>query len=346
MDMNITASSKPVFIFRSECYYFNETYFFSEAVKWNFIAIGLANVFLALLTAGLNTLTLLVIYKSRELHTPSNFFIAGLATSDLFTGALTFPMHAIVNFLYSQATSSCWLRLLLTFIGYFFGTCGLLTLLIVATDRYIAVFHPYRYSILTLSTRNLIKPLAFVWLISLVFVSLSFLTPNFLLYSVFVFVTLLVLCVWSVYSQGKILKITRRIIREIRPSSNGFRDSSPVVVRYNCPTGRVFSIPTAESIREELREMKQRARDHLNATKVTVSIIAAQYLCYIPHGIIVNLYLLMAPTTHLHMAHGWTGTLALMNSTLNPIIYCWQLKGFKRAAKHLLLRNDPFANRR
>ncbi|MCP4282650.1 MAG: G-protein coupled receptor, partial [Alteromonas sp.] len=227
---------------------------------------------------------------------------------DAFTGILTFPMHAAVNFLYSKATSICWLRLSLTFVGYFFGTCGLLTLLAVATDRYIAVFHPYRYGELTVSKKNMLKPLAAAWTISFIFVGLSFLTPNFLLYSIFVFIILVVLCIWSVYSQGKILKITRQIIREIRPcqpTQSPLRsDGAPLAVSYDCRNENIFYIPTAESIRMELKDLKRRARDHLSAAKVTVSIIAAQYICYIPHGVVVNLYMFMSPTTSLHMAHG------------------------------------------
>ena len=306
--------------------------------------MGLLDVILAALTSSLNLFTLVIIYKSKSLHTSSNMFIAGLATCDLCTGFITFPLNATLNFYFSAAKTPCALRLTLNFVGYFFGHNGVLTLVLIATDRYIAVFHPYEYEMYTCTRRNILYALLLAWAVSLVFVAGSFFTPNFMLYTIFVAITLLVLLIWSVYSQGKILNITRQILREIRPTNHSTVEPETSVFESQCvsePTDGscAYTVQTAETARAELREIKRKAKDNLNAIKVTALIIGAQYLCYIPHGVVVILYLLVEPTTSLHIAHGWTGTLALMNSTLNPIIYCWQLKGFIRAARILLSRS-------
>lgn len=342
------------FVFETKCYYFHEKYTYSDSFEWNFIFIGITNILLAIFTGTLNIITLLVLYKSKPLHTPSNAFISGLAFWDTFTGVLTFPMNSVLNFLFSQAKSSCGLRLTLNFVGYFFGHCGLLTLALIATDRYIAVLHPYEYEIYTSSRRNILFALIIAWTISLIFVAGSFFTPKFMLYTIFVTITLILLLLWTVYSQGKILRVTRQILREIRPTANATKeeDNSAGDLRSSHYANHsnnnnnandniiIRNIPTAESTRAELREIKRKARDNLKAIKVTVLIVGAQYVCYLPHGIVVILYLVITPTTTLHIAHGWTGTLALMNSTLNPLIYCWQLKGFIRAAKAFLGRRE------
>ena len=70
----------------------------------------------------LNILCLLAIYKTRKLHTLSNYIICGLSSSDLFTGLITQPLFSASCFNYrlSQETlrpifTSCGFRILLEF---------------------------------------------------------------------------------------------------------------------------------------------------------------------------------------------------------------------------------------
>ena len=341
--VNSTTKSA-TFVFHSHCHFFHETYVYSSTFKWNFLFIGIANVVLAISTGCLNLFTLIVIWNSKSLHTPSNMFIAGLSVCDLLTGFITLPLNAALNFEFSVAETPCALRLTLNFVGYLFGQAGLMTLLLIATDRYFAVFHPYEYEEYTYSKRNILYSQLIMWLLSLGFVAGSFFTPQFMLYTIFVSITLVALLVWSLYSQGKILKVTRQILREIRPIGSSVGEDETSVQdtssssksrsgRGTSSNGHVYTVQTAEIARAEMREIKRKAKDTIKAIKVTALIIGAQYLAYIPHAVVVVMYLFVIPTTSLHMAHGWTSTLALMNSFLNPLIYCWQLKGFVRAAK-------------
>ena len=349
--MNITASQTvnsttqgTTFVFHSHCHYFHETYVYSSTFKWNFLFVGITNIFLAVSTGSLNLFTLLVIRYSKSLHTSSNMFIAGLSVCDLLTGFVTFPLNAALSFEFSAARTPCALRLTLNFVGYLFGQVGLLTLLLIATDRFFAVFYPYEYEEYTHTKKNIFYALLVMWLVSLAFVSGSFFTPKFMLYTIFVSITLIFLLVWSVYSQGKILKVTRQILREIRPTASSICDDETSVQESTSSSksknanGQTFTVQTAETARAEMREIKRKAKDTIKAIKVTALIIGAQYLTYIPHAVVVIMYLFVTPTTSLHMAHGWTSTLALMNSFLNPVIYCWQLKGFVRAARAFFKR--------
>ena len=436
LSANISYSSRR---FSLTCYYWEEEYDPVPGFEVNFILIGSLNIILAIITSTLNILTLAVIYRVRHLQTPSNFFISALAIMDSCTGMISFPSHAAINFMLSAHWMSCPLRLFLTFTGYFFGSCGLLTLIVIATDRYFAVFHPYAYGRLTTERKQIAKPIALAWSIALIIVALSFLTPKYSLYITFIVITLIILLIWSVYSQGRILKATRKIIREIIPIPNiinqSDREEMEKIARKMVPDVRFSrdnmtcegemelesidanilpeeaatdhlhnnnksiisanydsisissglksnlasnffeaspstSRPTFARIsevaiisepeigvprkrsrlksfqrlrdiwKEERKETIRNAKENFNAAKLTVSVVAAQYIFYIPHGIILMLYFITPVTTTLHVAHGWTATLSLLNSMLNPIIYCWQLKGFMRAARTLLLNRD------
>ena len=423
--------------FSLSCYYFKEEYEVTSGFDLNFTLIAVVNAVLAVITSTLNIITLTVIYKAKHLQTPSNFFISGLAIMDTCTGLITFPSHAAVNFMLSAHWMSCPLRLFLTFAGYFFGACGLFSLIAIATDRYIAVFHPYRYRRLTLDRKQIVKSHAIMWSVALIMVALSFVSPKFTLYITFIVITLVFLLIWSVYTQGKILKATHKILRQITPlqqvvtpisrvegnenerqmlhdvfiSHNethkdmGFKSTNVETPRrvtiefavqpnnrdifgtkcnsVDSPTSRYLESPVPSSPcqatsfkppsnlspmvkngmkpkpyegivkvqnlrlkpidrfgdiqKMERKQVLRNAKDNFKAVKLTVSIVAAQFIFYIPHGIILTLYFLIPVTTSLHMAHGWTATLSLLNSTANPIIYCWQLKGFICAAKGLLL---------
>ena len=76
-----------------------------------------------------------------------------------------------------------------------------------------------------------------------------------------------------------------------------------------------------------------------NAKNYTVFIIvAAVIFCYLPGPILKAVYKDQKPNAHSLMMFDWTNTLVMLNSAINPSIYCWRVSTIRRDAKCILRR--------
>ena len=57
----------------------------------------------------------------------------------------------------------------------------------------------------------------------------------------------------------------------------------------------------------------------------------ALVICYLPQGILER-----GPSPSLFAVRGFTATLVFLNSSLNPILYCWKIREVRQAAKNTL----------
>ncbi|CAH3132659.1 unnamed protein product [Porites lobata] len=59
-------------------------------------------------------------------------------------------------------------------------------------------------------------------------------------------------------------------------------------------------------------------------------------LCYLPHGIVFILAVQRGISLSVHLALRWTLTLVYLNSSLNPLLYCWKIREVRQAVKGIL----------
>ena len=62
----------------------------------------------------------------------------------------------------------------------------------------------------------------------------------------------------------------------------------------------------------------------------------ALVICYLPYGIVELLILQRGPSPSLLAVRGFTATLLLLNSSLNPVLYCWNIREVRQATKNTL----------
>ena len=117
-----------------------------------------------------NVLVIRIVHKTREMHTPTNYLLASMAVSDVFT-IMMFAAHGFafsqyvndenfVHYLVCKASA-----LIITF-----ATVSSITLTVLAVERYNALLKPLRTG-LQLSEDNIKKAIALIWVTS-VFVSI------------------------------------------------------------------------------------------------------------------------------------------------------------------------------
>ena len=120
-----------------------------------------------------NVLVIRIVHKTREMHTPTNYLLASMAVSDVFT----IIMIAAHRFAFSQhildekfAHLVCKASPVITTFITIFAIVSSTTLTVLAVERYNALLKPLRTG-LQLSEDNIKKAIALIWVTS-VFVSI------------------------------------------------------------------------------------------------------------------------------------------------------------------------------
>lgn len=138
----------------------NETECAKYAHKESYkLSLFICGILLCLLILVLNSLTLITIVKTRRLHSITNILIANLSASDFLSG-VAFLYPCILNLLTINALESydSYLYTLACNIRQYYYLClagyspmitsmlsSMLTLTLLAFEKYMAILHPYLY---------------------------------------------------------------------------------------------------------------------------------------------------------------------------------------------------------
>ena len=269
----------------------------------------IASLLLSMITIPGNVLVLLAVYKDpyKELRQPFTVLIANLALADLTAGSITDPMAVFFMVKEVRGGHVQGFTVYLTHLSYFIScTTSVLTLGLLAVDRYLAISHGlwYKSHINLVST---MKICAFVWMISIA-LSMAYIKTGFIHFA-FVFANTAVLstaCVLAV-SYYRIFKSLRIRTRQIGVLHEGTSQQSE---RQN-----------AAAILET------------KLTKLYMLMLGVFLLCFVPSCSFI--YVMYLCTTcncvAIHWLRDMSFLLVLTNSSLNPILYSLKMKKFRKA---------------
>uniref|UniRef100_W5NN82 Adenosine receptor B1a n=2 Tax=Lepisosteus oculatus TaxID=7918 RepID=W5NN82_LEPOC len=281
-------------------------------------------VIAAFSTVG-NVLVCIAVGKNRRLRTVTNYFLVSLAFADICVGALAIPCAIMTDV--GIPRHNLYLCLLMLSVLIMLTQSSIFSLLAVAIERYIAIFLPFQYhSIMT--SRNAILIIIITWilafLIGLVPLMGWYKTPPESGYCFFVFVVDMTYMVYFnffgcvltplvimflIYAQ--IFTTVKRQIRRMaadRVTGGGSQDKR------------------AASIRKEM--------------KTATSLFLVLFLftvCWIPLHII-NCFILLCPHCSIPVPLLLAAIiLSHANSAVNPILYAYKMKAFRRTFKAIFL---------
>ena len=251
-----------------------------------------------------NGLILIALHKESSLHPPSKILLRSLATTDLCVGLFAEPLSVAYRM---SVVNEHWNICLHLSVASFLTAailCGVsaATLAELSVDRLLALLLGLRYrQVVTLKRTHLI--VITTWVIATAFPALWFWNPLITLWYGTIAIPLFLIV--SIFSYTKILLTLRRHNTQIHShhAQNPNQTNQLNVARYK------------------------------KAVSTAIWLQLTLVVCYIPHGVVVALRAKSGLSISLYNARIYTTTLLYLNSSLNPILYCWKLDEVRQAVK-------------
>ena len=270
------------------------------------ITLMVINTFTSITAAIGNLLVLITIWRSTNLHSPSNTLLFGLALSDLCVGVVSEPLnvgfHALL-FKNSSKIPPCTLVNARTFVSTFLTLVTMLTVTAMSIDRYLAIRLHLRYE-QVVTDKKTRKVILCIWLIGSV-PSISMIFHPVI--SFFVGPPIIAVCLVIIsFAWIKIYQVVRHHQVQIQ-------DQMVAATRpFNIATFRKSAIST-------------------------LLVLVILLLCYIPF-LVSNSFL----TASLNPSNVFfvevTYVFVLLNSSLNPFVHFWRQRDLRAQAKQVTMR--------
>ena len=290
-----------------------------EDLRSTCIANCVFNIFLSYTAFMLNIVTIYAIYKTSTMPKTLKTLLLSLACSDVAVGLFSQPLYTffLINWLRLD-NPSCIPKQVGTILGSLFSAASFLGVVAVSVDRFLAVHLHLRYQELVTHRRVVIVVID-IWVHS-------------------AFVSLMVL--WGLLS-------TRDLINSIIGAFS-FIITFVVYIRIYLTVRRHKNQIHSMQIRDETQS--EELKNFIVLIKSTVGIFYVYLvflICYLPHLICMAVIRIYGSSIVLKKLLLYSLTLMYLNSSLNPIIYCWKMRHIRHAIMDILrkmswINNLPF----
>ena len=281
------------------------------------IAICAFNLLFSLIAVLGNILVIRALFKASSIQTNLKMLFSSLAFSDLAVGLFAqFSTSAITTVILKMKVDGtnnfeflCPVILsAYNFFAFFLACASLLTVTAITVDRLLSVSLHLRYYELV-TTRRVAVLLVLLWVISIA-AAFTYIS----LVKQYRIVTVAVECIaflFTSWAYARIYKVVRQHKMQIRCELQQTSD---------------------HSVRAGLLRQQKNALDVFLVYVVFV-------VCYLPH-VFVSIIPLVDSSFAVGVYHHTTTSLVFLNSSLNPILYCWRYREIRqnvRSAMHKIL---------
>ena len=276
----------------------------SEQAISSYVAAS-PNVVLSIAATLGNILILIALsHRDSTLHPPSRLLFRCLATTDLGVGVISQPLFIIyVVSVINKSWKLCFISERLAYITAA-GLCGVsvFTLTAISADRLLALTLRMRYrELVTLKRIRFV--IAFIWIISFANALLYLLDQRIFLTGCFVVIVTAVVIATICYF--KIYLILRRQKSRVEDHLNQGRQAAASL------------------------NVKKYKKTVLSALWVHITLV----VCNLPYAVVTTVKTIHGNTPSLFIVEAFAATLVFLNSSLNPVLYCWKIKEVRAAVK-------------
>jgi len=253
-----------------------------------------------------NALVLAAIIRTPSIRSTHMIMLCSLAVSDFLVGLVAQPIYIA-----KELTKDRYAHDVSVMMAYFLCGVSLLTITAMTVDRFLALHYHMRYA--TLVTESRVKyTLIIIWLITFLISGFKPLgsRAHRILVTVFVVICLQI----SAFSYIRIYRIVRRHQLQILAQQQAVESSDA----------------------ENNLNITRLKRSALNSFVFYIVLI----ICYLPLYVLLTLHGLSIKVWQTEWE--FANTAVLMNSSINPILYCWRLRELRTAvaktARHMLCK--------
>ena len=286
---------------------------FFRGVESELIFLSALNIFLSITAFLGNTLILAALYKETSLHPPSKLLYRNLAITDLFVGIIVEPAAVIYwSSVVKERRVICyyanWIAVLSS---HTLCAVSLLTLTAISVDRLLALLLGLRYRQVVTLRRTFITVIA-SWVFSIVSACTNFWNP--LIFSWYKYIGTALCLVTAIFAYTKIF----------------------VTIRHNQTHVHVDHVQSHVFLRQPSQAIPLNIARYRKAVYSALWVQGTLVVCYLPFVIIGALAPQRGISLSVYLAWQFTGTLVLLNSSLNPLLYCWKMREVRKAVKETL----------
>lgn len=269
----------------------------------------IANIGL-MFTAILGNVSILLSFVFEPfLRTTANYFLLGLALTDLGVGLVVHPLYiSVMLSVYDDSVPHCTILVIYSISVSFLAGVSFLYIALIGLDRCLAICLHLRYRQIVTEKRSMVTQ-GVVWLINglLCLVWLA----GFQVYSTLAAVVVAISLIGTFAVYVKIYQVVKRHKAQIRDQM------------------------TAQLSQFEVSRLKRLRKSAVN----TLYVFFVFLLCYLPFFVVTAVNnMAKSSNTSVVLAYEFSVTLMLSNSSLNPLMYCLRLRDFRTAVKKIYKR--------
>ena len=279
----------------------------------SYIANYILNAFLCCTAILLNSITIHAIRNTSLLPKTLKTLLLSLAVSDLGVGLLVHPLYTAVLVMEPKQNSEsnpaykATFKVLL-FPANLFAFASFFGIIALGADRFMAIRLHLRYQELV-TYKRVVGAVISAWLFSALLSLVRFWTPQEIIYVIFAIIHAACL-ITSAFLTCKIYLAVRRHANQIHALVRQ--------VSFNVEIAKV----------EGLRK----------SAVAVLYVYAALLVCYLPN--ICLLWTVAISSSKPRILHiviqRYTVTLLFLNSSLNPLIYCWKMRHIRHSVMNIL----------
>ena len=266
-------------------------------------------------TTFLNTLVIVTIQKTRELQTNSSILISSLAITDLFVGAVSTPLIITVDALILQGTVSesivCNINESAAFVLYIAYSASYMHLILMGWERYVAIAKPMKYNVLVRKGR-IKRYSGVVWITVVTAIALQTTLQAIALPHKFLLVLHLVEGVFWLISFMALVYFYSMVYSKARKQSQS-----------------------------QISQITAKIQSRIAFTAFLLT--AAVFICTLPMAVFVGTVQFL-PILRANSVFRCLEVPLYLNSLLNPVLYFYRNRRYRKAALKLLRFRMPLQN--
>ena len=248
------------------------------------------NLTMALPTAAINLCMIIALVSSSERSKPVHLLLLNLAVTDVLTGLINMPAFFLIFRYLGEGKDPCDFAQFNIPLFMVLGEVSLITVTMIAIERYISVFHPFRH-ISQLSRTKITICALLSWFFPTMAMGLSHVLANRNVFKIFIELTVTIATPLNLILYFRILMKARKLRVQIQS------EEARLGHARICTGDKRF-------------------------VSIGGLIIISMLICFVPAGVLSFLTISGYENMTVDYIVCWVWTLVLANSLINPLITC------------------------